>query len=267
MTPLFSDWQWGAMSVHAVVSVKTRRSSRVIHNRGNTQSYQLGIKFTGESELRYKGTRIDFSAGTVAFLPKEETEQIDYTTLTVEEGSGVCIFFDSTLPLAKEPQVLHSVDHEIEMAFLKVLQRYQRPDRYTAPEVMEAFYALLSKLVRASQPGDQQNSVRRFEPALSYMQRHLADEYIDLKRAAALCSMSEKNFRNSFKKAFFLSPLQYFHQQKASYICSLLADLSLSVSEVSRMSGFSDSNYFSRFFRKHMGVSPTEYRMFYCKRL
>ena len=265
MKRLFSDWQWSPMRIQNIVSVKTTKSPRVYQNRGNTRACQLGMKFTGHSELHYKGVRIDFGPGTVAYLPKEETEQIDYTTLTKEAGNGVCIFFDSELPLPREPQILTGADSETENAFLRVLHVYNRSDRYCHPELMEAFYALLSKLARVHSEGAENDREKRLDPALDYMRRHCGDSYIDLSRVADRCGMSEKYFRDSFQKAFGLAPLQYFHRQKVNHIRTLICDLSLSVSEVSHLSGFSDPNYFSRFFRKHFGVSPTEYRKYYCR--
>ena len=118
MEKLFCDWQWGAMSIKNVVSVKTRKSDKKIKGHGNTQVYQLGVKFTGRSFLSYRGENIDFTSGTVVYLPKEKSEDIDYTTVTAEEGTGVCIFFDSESALPSKPQILKSIDSDCEEAFL-----------------------------------------------------------------------------------------------------------------------------------------------------
>ncbi|MGN1094450.1 MAG: helix-turn-helix transcriptional regulator [Candidatus Neoclostridium sp.] len=266
MKPLFSDWQWSPMSIQNVVSVKTLKQPRIIRHRGNVHSYQLGIKFSGRSAICYKGCRIDFSSSTVVFLPKEKTEQIDYTTVVTEAGNGICVFFDSRLSLPSEPQILKNIDSDIENAFLKVLYVFQRSDRYEYPDLMEAFYSLLAKLNRAIPSRARRIDDNRFSPALSHMRAHGSDEYIDLKHLAQICGMSEKYFRDAFKKTFEVSPLHYFHQQKVNNIRALISDLSLSIADVSHLSGFSDPNYFSRFFKKHFGISPTEYRNYYCKR-
>lgn len=265
MQTLFSDWLWGPMSIQNVVSVKTKIHPRVYQGKGNTHSYQLGIKFTGRSELCYQGFHIDFRPRTVVYLPKEASEEIDYTTVTEEIGNGVCIFFDSQLPLPSEPQMLTGVDSGIEAAFLKVLHCYQHyePSRY--PTLMAEFYALLAGLSDMREISSEDAEKKRFSVALAYMEKHSKDGYIDLKHMADLCGMSEKYFRDSFQRVFKISPLQYFHRRKTIDIRVLISDLSLSVAEVSLRSGFSDPNYFSRFFKKHFGVSPTEYRNYYCK--
>ncbi|MNE86168.1 HTH-type transcriptional regulator YesS [compost metagenome] len=61
---------------------------------------------------------------------------------------------------------------------------------------------------------------------------------------------------------------QRTHENLTSYISrvrtdkakELLSDQELSVSEISRLTGFSDHNYFSKVFKKMTGMTPVEYR-------
>ena len=267
MENIFCGWQWGAMSIKNVVGVKTHTGRR-IKNRGNTQVYQLGVKFTGRSEISYNGKNIDFCPGTALFLPKEETEDIDYTTLTSEGGNGVCIFFDSALPLAREAQILCDIGPECEAAFLKLLNVYTKSGGANYPEIMAAFYSLIARLIKVGEPraeGGEESA--RFGEVIGYMRRHIGDEYPDIGRMAVIAGMSEKYFRESFKSTFDEPPLRYFHRLKTEHIKTLLADLDLQISEVAEASGFSDPNYFSRFFRKQTGISPSDYRKYYCSGL
>ncbi|MBE6580897.1 MAG: helix-turn-helix domain-containing protein [Ruminococcaceae bacterium] len=268
MNKLFEGWKWGGMSVHNVVSVKTGRAGMRIKGHGNTRSYQLGVKFNGRSQMSYHGVSIDFTPGSALFLPKEETENIDYVTVISEKGSGVCIFFDSELPLPREPQMLRDIGGECENAFLRLLNVYLKGDRQGSPELMAAFYGLLSALFQRSVgETDGERRDTRFDGAIDHMKRHICDAYPNIEHMAKLSGMGEKYFRDSFKISFGISPLQYFHRQKTEYIKLLIADLSLSVAEVAKRGGFSDPNYFSRFFKKHTGVSPRAYRNYYCKKL
>lgn len=265
MEKLFCDWQWGAMSIKNVVSVRTRKSDKKIKGHGNTKAYQIGVKFTGRSSLSYRGENIDFTSGTVVYLPKEKSEDIDYTTVTAEEGTGVCIFFDSESALPPEPQILKNIDSNCEEAFLKLLNVYTKSEKYAYPDVMAAFYSLLSLLSRECKIGGGDDMLgARFEPVTAYMQRHIFDEYPDFERMAALAGMSQKYFRDSFKSVYGIPPLQYFHRLKLNRIKNLLSDQKLRISEVASLSGFRDANYFSRFFRKNVGISPSEYRKYYC---
>lgn len=57
------------------------------------------------------------------------------------------------------------------------------------------------------------------------------------------------------------TPKQLIDEQLAVEIKVLLNDPHLSVAEIALMCNFPDQSYLSRFFRKHTGFSPKEYRM------
>lgn len=52
----------------------------------------------------------------------------------------------------------------------------------------------------------------------------------------------------------------YINRVRTDKAKELLLDPSLSVSEISRLTGFSDHNYFSKVFKKMTGMTPVEYR-------
>ena len=51
-----------------------------------------------------------------------------------------------------------------------------------------------------------------------------------------------------------------YNQKRLSHACILLNNGWQSVSEIARQVGFSDAANFSNFFRKQIGLSPTNYR-------
>lgn len=268
MKQLFTDWAWSPMTVKNVVNVKTKGAGDRSKGTGHTSAYQLGIKFTGTAELNYKKQKIHFSPGTVAYLPKEKTENIDYITVIKKRGNGVCIFFDSEADLPNEPQILENVTPDIEKLFLKLLNCYIHSDKNSYPDVMAAFYSLLAQLNKINLSSkDISTGKIRFKPAIDYIEKNWNSDYLDTDYLALLCGMSKKYFRDSFKKSFDMSPTQYFHQQKVYNINNIISNLEYSVAEIAAMSGFKDANYFSRFFKKHFGVSPSQYRNYYCKLL
>jgi AraC-like DNA-binding protein len=54
--------------------------------------------------------------------------------------------------------------------------------------------------------------------------------------------------------------MEYRDSIRLLYAKDFLAEESTSVSEAAYKCGFEDVNYFSRFFKKHTGSSPTAYR-------
>ncbi len=69
-------------------------------------------------------------------------------------------------------------------------------------------------------------------------------------------------FRQVFQKTTGYSPLQYLTFKRISYAKQLLRlnyPGSMSIQEIGRRSGFVDSYYFSRIFKKETGLSPKEW--------
>lgn len=72
--------------------------------------------------------------------------------------------------------------------------------------------------------------------------------------------MSVSYFIKTFKATTGTTPQQYKAIQRLNNAENLLAETDLKISEISHILGFSDSLYFSKFFSKSKGISPTEFR-------
>lgn len=72
--------------------------------------------------------------------------------------------------------------------------------------------------------------------------------------------MSVSYFIKSFKATTGTTPQQYKSMLRFNNAENLLAGTDLKISEISHILGFSDSLYFSKFFSKLKGMSPTEFR-------
>ncbi len=65
---------------------------------------------------------------------------------------------------------------------------------------------------------------------------------------------------NLFKKRTGYSPIHFFNLKKIQKACEYLSYTDLTVKEISYRMGFQDPLYFSRLFKKYMGVSPKTYK-------
>ena len=72
--------------------------------------------------------------------------------------------------------------------------------------------------------------------------------------------MSGTAFRAAFKKHTGVSPGEYIIAQRISVACRLLAQTDMSVSAIAADIGYGDQYYFSRIFKKKMGMAPLKYR-------
>ena len=57
-----------------------------------------------------------------------------------------------------------------------------------------------------------------------------------------------------------MSPKQYLLNKRLTRAKELLKETNASVFEIANSVGYDDQLYFSRIFKKHIGISPTEYK-------
>ena len=95
--------------------------------------------------------------------------------------------------------------------------------------------------------------------AIEYIHSHYK-EVVDVDQLARLERMSCTTFRIAFKKHTGISPNEYIIAQRISVACRLLAQTELSVKEIAGEVGYADQYYFSRIFKKKVGMTPLKYR-------
>ncbi len=96
-------------------------------------------------------------------------------------------------------------------------------------------------------------------PATDYIQKKFAQP-IRIQTLAEACGMTEITFRREFEKLFRLTPLQFILRMRLHEACLRLSATSCSVGSIANDCGFDDQNYFARYFRKAMNMSPSEFR-------
>lgn len=120
---------------------------------------------------------------------------------------------------------------------------------------------IIGFLSRASSqiPVTQRRPVTQLSELLGYMEQHFPEPLTigDLARAAR---MSETSLFRQFRQIMDRSPIDYLIRLRIHKAAQLLRREPMRVKEASEAVGFTDSNYFTRQFRKVMGVSPREYQ-------
>ncbi|WP_405155491.1 response regulator [Paenibacillus sp. FSL K6-0108] len=98
------------------------------------------------------------------------------------------------------------------------------------------------------------------EQALSFTKEHYADPDLSIQKVCGHLHISSGYFCGIFKKEVQLTFLQYLMQIRMEAAKELLRSTELKSFEIAGQVGFAEPNYFSFCFKKHIGVSPKEYR-------
>jgi AraC-like DNA-binding protein len=88
-------------------------------------------------------------------------------------------------------------------------------------------------------------------------------ENISLKNLSEKACMSTTSFYRFFKRELGMTPIEFVIREKIKCAKQLLKNPAIQINEVCHLSGFEDSNYFIRLFKKHEGITPKQYQLLY----
>ena len=86
------------------------------------------------------------------------------------------------------------------------------------------------------------------------------DKKLSIPTLAAMENLSNSRYITLFNKLTGMSPTAYIIRLRMNTACELLLNTDMSIKQIGILSGYSDAHFFSKLFKKHMGVSPNEYR-------
>jgi AraC family transcriptional regulator len=92
-----------------------------------------------------------------------------------------------------------------------------------------------------------------------YVEDHLAAD-ISLATLAGVAQLSPYHFSRSFRQSFGMPPHRYHINQRIERAKRLLANFSLSITEIGQQLGFSESSAFAATFRNVAGRTPSDFR-------
>jgi len=117
-------------------------------------------------------------------------------------------------------------------------------------------------LERSPMPHDVPTSTRSIEaklaPSIYYVQQNFG-RHIYSAVVARLCSLSATHFSRAFKQAFTMTFQEFLLRYRIAEACRQFRVPGAAISDVAYGVGFSDASYFSRVFKRYVGVPPSEY--------
>lgn len=101
------------------------------------------------------------------------------------------------------------------------------------------------------------------DAVIARCQEWIAQHYDQEAPVAAMVRLSglaERSFKRRFARATGMSPLEYVHALRLEESKHALETSDLPVEAVANEAGYEDASFFSRLFRRHVGLTPAQYR-------
>ena len=237
--------------VHIINQKPAYRTLQVRRRQVNGFLYLRG----GSCRYSFDGGSFLLVPGSVVYLPTGSSHRLEVT-----EGELEFYRIDFQILVGDEP--VYFSDHpqrfcqEAPQAFAEAA--HMLAEQYSFVHNTIGKTALLATMLHALSEAATSPRSKRLAPAIHYLLEHLT-EGMDCGTMAELCRLSTSQFYLLFREEFGMTPLQYRDTLVLRRADALLRGGLLTVTEIAQSLGFESVAYFSRFFKKHTGFSPTGY--------
>lgn len=241
-----------------------------VTRRPNGRSdYQLLYIASGKAHFFFDNKeQIVTSGHMILYRPNEEQNYIYYGVDDTEvywvhfTGSDTAQILD-TYDFPRRENVFYTGNAVIYESLLKeiILELQKR-----RPQFEELIMMYLRQLFLFIQRNRMETSsvstdavIQEVELAKKYFHDHYT-ESISIEDYAHSRHMSTCWFIRTFRTLTGSTPLQYIHSIRIANARALLEHTQYNITEIASLVGFDDPLYFSHFFKKHTGISPSKYR-------
>ena len=164
------------------------------------------------------------------------------------------------LGFSLEPFVL---ENEFSPKIKSLFEKMVEQDITKAPFLQYSLACLLEEILLTIAIARVRNSgYRTFKKSIKYIHANYTEK-IQIPDLAKMEGLSNSRYITLFSKEMGKTPSEYILSLRLGRACDLLSTSNMEISLVGASSGYKDQYFFSKIFKKHMGMSPQEYRKRY----
>lgn len=145
------------------------------------------------------------------------------------------------------------------LLFLEEFQTVKAGKKYVRYDSGVFLYEFLTLLMRELETPLKSTKNACVEDAAAWLQKNYKYQ-IGLSQMCRELDVSLPHLTRQFHLQTGQSPIKYLTSLRLEHAISLLFNTSMGLEEIAAECGYSNSNYFSKVFRKNMGISPAQYR-------
>lgn len=232
-------------------------------NHDEREDYYLLYMLKGSMSVMLSDDTFEAEPGTVIIFPPHYRYRykyyggdqiiyywIHFTGGYVEQLLDECGI--SPMPwYAKTPRQSKITDH-----FRRFYDRMNTPDPYLPKELACALEQLILTVAQTARCEEYKRPLAR---SLELIHTSYQKD-ISISELAQLENLSQSRYITLFREQYGMPPIAYIINLRMLNACELLLSTDMSVKQVGLQVGYSDPFFFSKIFKRHMGVSPQNYR-------
>lgn len=237
-----------------------------LHNRNYHNGYTLIYLHKGKAILpRVDGTDEIVTSGEVIIFHPYEYPKVTY--LADAENERYYIYFEGsqinkclTKFKLNDKRHYHVGDLSTQIKnFHKIIDDFECRGYYDDIHRNTLFLNILSAISNAVNPITKKSYPPIFKEVLDTIENNYFKKF-SLQNLAKTFSISTSTLKRYFNKYTSKTPIDYINHIRLDRAKLMLVESNMSISEIAFNVGFDDALYFSKFFKKKIGVSPKKYR-------
>lgn len=204
------------------------------------------------------GVEFSVKEGDVFFLPKGSNY-----TMYISTDDYRFIFSDFEFDTLNTKGMLFPAESlkNTDILFSRLLNLYRSTSKSKISECMSVLYSIYGALKQASEHAYiEKNRKNMLSDAKRAMDDGFAKVDFEITILARDMNISDVYFRKLFKNQYGTSPLKYLNSLRLQNAMALMKHPFLTLEECATQSGFSSIQYFSRVFKKELGITPGQFR-------
>lgn len=213
--------------------------------------FEILLVLHGRVDFISKFEPLSATDGSVVFLPKESS----YVAVFSEETENYIVSFD-----ASEKSCWSFPIKLIECAPINCVECFAElvneslSEAHTRLRSKGLFYLFINSITNTAEI--ENDSHRRL---VTQAMELLHNSEMSVCEIAKECAVSESSLRHIFKEKTGITPIEYRLSAKIKKAIYLLESTNMTVCEISDSLGFFDAAYFSKVFKRIVGVTPKQY--------
>lgn len=248
------------------LTIAGQADSTTLRPRGRSD-YLLLYVWAGQVQVQEARRRLPASTGSVVVYRPGECQH--YTHVAQERTQAYWLHFSGTgaeellqkagffaritpvgcVPEARE--LLRRLIHELQF-------RQRQYEMFCQAQIL-LLLATLSRGRQQRESAQFAQKYRRLAAVIAHMHAN-CQQSLSVSDFARMCDLSEHHFIHLFHEYTGEAPYAYLTRLRLEKAKDLMVSTTLNISEIAAAVGYPNPLYFSRLFRRHMGVPPSQFR-------
>lgn len=217
---------------------------------------ELIFHFSGQTTVHFDDLVLETKANTIRFLPKGKAS--DYEVFIHEPDECIYVNFETDVPVSEKAFVFDaSKNYNLAPLFRKLFTRWMAQDEGSYFECISILYKILAEMQKKNYSYN--NHLKILKPAVDAILQGFLNTSFTIGGLAEMCNISESYFKRLFEKNYGIPPKKYIIRLKINHACNLLLQRRYTVTQIAEICNFSDVCFFSRQFKKYVGMTPSEF--------